>query len=67
MLLGLACYKGVIVGACSHYLDLGTWASLAQVNIFSYELRSSERERGKFYNHSTLFVRLNILGTLIQI
>jgi len=35
VLLGLACYKGVIVGACSHYLDLGTWASLAQDGVVS--------------------------------
>ena len=33
VVLGLACYKGVIVGAASHYLDLGTWASLAQVRV----------------------------------
>jgi hypothetical protein len=35
LVLGLACYKGVLVGAASHYLELGTWATLAQDGIVS--------------------------------
>ena len=29
--MGLACYKGVIVAAVAQFLQLGSWASLLQV------------------------------------
>ena len=32
LVLCVACYKGVLVSAASHYLQLGTWTTLAQVN-----------------------------------
>jgi len=35
VVLGLACYKGVLVSAASHYMQLGTWAALAQDGIVS--------------------------------
>ena len=31
--MGLACYKGVIVAAVAQFLQLGSWASLLQVPV----------------------------------
>lgn len=33
LVVAVACYKGVLVGAASHYLQLGSWVTLMQVNL----------------------------------
>merc|ERR1719391_1271182 len=35
VVLVLSCYKGVLVSAFSHYLQLGTWTTLAQDGVVS--------------------------------
>jgi len=36
LVLCVACYKGVLVSAASHYLQLGTWTTLAQDGLASF-------------------------------
>merc|ERR1711872_309253 len=36
LVLAIACYKGVILGAASHYLQLGTWTTLIQDGLASF-------------------------------
>jgi len=36
LVLAVACYKGVLVSAASHYLQLGTWTTLAQDGVASF-------------------------------